>query len=516
MKHQTVGGNWRARLESAISSLRAGQPEQALDHLQRAYAEVPHERSVRYWLGNACRATGDMRRAREIFSGLLAENPADYDTSFALAFLLRESGAPAEAADVLLQASRQPKITVQQLLQLAGFLRDSGQFGAAIEVMEKAVESSPRQAELHFKLARLCQGTGAFERALDELRATLDLDTAVGPAWMALAQQKRFESADDADFRRLQAASRQSLGREADACIAFALGKALDDLQQWPEAWAQYSRGNRLVAEASTWNALAWSSFIDRTIAGSGRPRTLRTPDPAGPRNAVFIVGMPRSGTTLLEQMLDRHPSISGRGELNFLGEYAVQSASRPLNAPARLQMADFLWSQMRLEGPENGFYIDKNPLNFRHLDLLFELIPTARVLHLTRDARASCLSCYFHMFQHKDLAFSYRLDHLREFYAGYRRLMAHWAQAYPGRILELDYDELVESPEMTLGQVLRFLGADWNDAVLGEDDSARVVRTASVWQARQPVHKHSRERWKNYYGQAGDFFDSLAAIDSR
>jgi tetratricopeptide (TPR) repeat protein len=104
---------------------------------------APGERSIRYWLGNACRATGDTRRAREIFCDLLAKNPADFDTSFALAFLLRESGAPGEAAEVLLQASKQPQVSVQQLLQLAGFLRDSGQFGAGIGVMERAIEASP-------------------------------------------------------------------------------------------------------------------------------------------------------------------------------------------------------------------------------------------------------------------------------------------------------------------------------------------------------------------------------------
>jgi len=93
--------------------------------------------------------------------------------------------------------------------------------------------------------------------------------------------------------------------------------------------------------------------------------------------------------------------------------------------------------------------------------------------------------------------------------------MMAYWQQAYPDRILELDYDELVEWPEKTLVRTLQFLGTDWNDAVLGEDDSARVVRTASVWQARQPVHRRSRERWRNYYGQASEFFDALEELDS-
>jgi tetratricopeptide (TPR) repeat protein len=516
MIQKTPASRWRELVDSAVSSLRNGQPRQALELLQRAQHQAPGERSVRYWLGNAYRMSGNPGRAGEIFRTLLQENPADFDTSFALAFLLRETGAPGEAAEVLLMAGTQPGVAVQQLLQLAGFLRDSNQFAEAIELTEKAIAQNPDQADLHFKLARLQLATGAFDQALIALRRTLDLDASTGPAWTALAQLKQFESEHDVEFLRIKAAAAQSHGREADTCIAFALGKALDDLKRWPEAWAQYTRGNRMMSEASPWRPEAWSKFVDRAIAMAGAPATRKTASPGLDRNAVFIVGMPRSGTTLLEQMLDRHPCINGRGELNFLSALSVQAATGPLGDQQKRQMEIFLWSQMRLEGPEDGYYIDKNPLNFRHMDLLFNLLPTARVLHVTRDARASCLSCYFQMFQHKDMAFTYRLDHLTQFYAGYKRLMAHWETVYPDRILQLDYDELVRSPEKTLASVLQFLGADWHEAVMQTGDEGRVVRSASAWQARQPLHLRSRERWRNYHEHARDFFDALAQLDSR
>jgi tetratricopeptide (TPR) repeat protein len=457
--------------------------------------------------------TGKTNRALSIFRKLLAERPGDFDTSFALAFLLRDAGAPGDAAEALQKASEQPAVTLNQLLQITGFLRDSSQFAAAIQVLKRAAAMSPAQADLHFKLARLYQATGAFDLALDALRKTLDLKPSVGPAWTVLAQQIHFRATDDVDYKRIQSASSQSYGREADMCIAFAFSKALDDLEQWPQAWAQYQKGNQLMSKAAPWNQGTWRNFVERSIKKTGKAEPAA---PATGRNAVFIVGMPRSGTTLLEQMLDRHPDITGRGETNFLAHFAQQSsASGPTTGPQRKEMADVLWTQLRLEGPEKGIYIDKNPLNFRYLDVLFELLPTAKVLHVTRDGRDSCISCYFQLFQHADMAFSYSLEHLVDFYSGYRRLMASWENVYAERIHRVEYKDLVNSSDDVLAKVLRFLGTEWDDAVTQTSDQARLVRTASVWQARQPVYTRSVGRWGHYYDQAPEFFTRLSAIDS-
>ena len=234
-------------------------------------------------------------------------------------------------------------------------------------------------------------------------------------------------------------------------------------------------------------------------------------------RHAVYIVGMPRSGTTLLEQILDRHPQITGRGELNQLAYFASQRAALGVPGSAqRRHVADILWMQLRLEGPESVHYIDKNPLNFRYLDLLFDLLPGTRVLHVTRDGRASCLSCFFQLFEHTDTAFSCSLEDLVLFYSGYRRLMAHWERVWPDRILRVDYSDLVGNISESVARVLEFLDVGWDDAVLQKPGRERVVRGASAWQARQPVHARSVERWRHYYDQAPDFFDRLAAIDAQ
>jgi len=292
--------DWRTLTENGIALLRQSQPQKALTQMQRAERQAPKERDVRYWLANAYRMTGKTNRALSIFRKLLAERPGDFDTSFALAFLLRDAGAPGDAAEALQKASEQPAVTLNQLLQITGFFRDSSQFAAAIQVLKRAAAMSPAQADLHFKLARLYQATGAFDLALDALRKTLDLKPSVGPAWTVLAQQIHFRATDDVDYKRIQSASSQSYGREADMCIAFAFSKALDDLEQWPQAWAQYQKGNQLMSKAAPWNQGTWRNFVERSIKKTGKAEPAA---PATGRNAVFIVGMPRSGTTLLEQI---------------------------------------------------------------------------------------------------------------------------------------------------------------------------------------------------------------------
>ncbi len=505
--------DWRKLAKNGIALLRRGQAKKALVLLQRAERQAPKEREVRYWLANAYRMNGQSNNALNIFRKLLVERPSDFDASFGLAFLLRDAGVPGDAAKVLLRASSQSTVTFEQLLQIAGFLRDSNQFVPAIQVCEKAVELKPGQADLHFKLARLYQTTGAFDQSLDELRKTLQMKPSTGPAWSLLAQQKLFHSTDDADYQRILTAAGQSYGREADMCIAFAFGKALDDLGQWPQAWEQYQKGNRLKSSTTPWSQKAWGQFVERSVSEATKAEST---GPAASRNAVFIVGMPRSGTTLLEQMLDRHPDIRGRGETNLLAHFVQQlSKAGMVTLAQRNEMSDEFWTQLRLEGPENGIYIDKNPLNFRYLDALFELFPTAKVLHVRRDGRDSCLSCYFQLFQHEDTAFSSNLEHLVDFYSGYRRMMAHWEKQYPHKIQQVNYDKLVNSSGEELKRVLRFLGVDWNDAVTQTSGQRGLVRSASVWQARQPVHTRSLARWRQYYHQAHEFFDKLSAIDS-
>jgi tetratricopeptide (TPR) repeat protein len=502
--------DWKTLLDAGIQAVRQQSPIRALQCLNEAFSLAPTERMVRYWLGNASRLSGDTSRAEQLFDGLLEEHEGDANTAFAKAFLQREQGRSGDAATTLLRLVKALPQDLETQLKVAGFLRDINHFEEAISICQQAVALSPQRADIRIKLARLYLATGDFDNALPRLRQALDVDGSFGGAWLSLSQLQRFKSMEDRDFLALENASRSEPAREAEMCIAFALGKANDDLGRWPEAWQQYTRGNRIRKSDQPWEQEKWNGFVSDSLKTAAAVQIQ-----PNNRKPVFIVGMLRAGTTLLEQRLDRHPLITGRGELNFLGHMAgLFPDISKISEADKKDIAHELWTQMRLQGPQEAVYIDKNPLNFRFVNFLFAVMPEAKVIHIHRDGRDSCLSCFFQLFQHADANFSNDLNHLVDYYRGYRQLMTHWRTRFPGRIHDITYADLVESSEPTLAGVLDFIGADWNEAVLETGGQSRAVRTASAWQARQPLYRRSLGRWENYYEQAPDFFDAIARID--
>jgi tetratricopeptide (TPR) repeat protein len=501
---------WKTLLDAGIQAVQQQKPGQALHNLEQAYQLAPADRLVRYWLGNASRLSGNTSRAEQLYDGLLEEDSRDIDAAFAKAFLMREQGRSSDAAATLLTLVNALPQDLETQLKAAGFLRDSNHLDEAISVCQRAIALSPERADIRFKVARLYLATGKFDDSLAYLRQALDINAGIGSAWLGMAQLKRFENVEDKDFLGLENASLGNLTKEAKMCIAFALGKANDDLQRWPQAWQQFTLGNNIHKNDKPWDPEKWNRTVSRTLE---TPTGVRAP--SNGRRPVFIVGMIRAGTTLLEQRLDRHPDITGRGELNFLAHMAkLFPDTTKLSKADKVTVAEELWTHMRLQGPQAGIYIDKNPLNFRFLNLLFEVLPEARVIHIHRDGRDSCLSSYFHLFQHTDTDFSNDLNHIVDYYRGYRRLMAYWQTQFPKRIHNITYADLIESTKSTLAGVLDFVDADWDEAVMENGSQSGVVRTASAWQARQPLYRRSLGRWKNYYDQAPEFFDAIARID--
>jgi tetratricopeptide (TPR) repeat protein len=434
-------------------------------------------------------------------------NPADWQE-------LLQQGRLDELEQVLLRQAQQPSATTQDLIKVAGLLRDTNRFGSAITVMQKVLDQQPGDAIQHFRLARLYQGTGQHEPALQCYRSAVQLNPGLGGAWLGLSTLQRFDSQDNPDWQNLLAAQPAAEDSETAMCLAFARGKGHDDLGLYEEAWRQYREGNRLRAQRQPWDSSAWQELVGRAQAA---PLVqLRTPG-AG-RRPVFIVGMLRSGTTLLEQLLGQHPLVTPRGELNLLAHAWKQwQPERPDPALAEYLVTQ-IWQHMRQGDAEDRIFIDKNPQNFRFLPLLATTMPEARILHLRRDGRDSCLSCFMQLFQHPDSAFSSQLDNLSKYYSDYLQLMQHFEQAMPTRIMSLRYEDLVSDSQATLAKVWEFLELDDPARVAelshGESREQRPIRTASAWQARQAVHGRSVGRWQNYREFAPEFFDGIAALD--
>ncbi|MEE8444459.1 MAG: sulfotransferase, partial [Alphaproteobacteria bacterium] len=312
------------------------------------------------------------------------------------------------------------------------------------------------------------------------------------------------------------------IGSFDHASLYFTEAKRYGDSGDYGKEFESYIKGNEIkrghLAEIGyLYDPSAVEHAVDEQIAAFGRDAFAQ----AGASDSeipVFIVGMPRSGTSLIEQILASHPEVAGAGELMFLGE-AVGRLRREADYPAApppalaRDVANGFLERLARAGGDARRITDKMPSNFMHAGLIAMLFPGARIIHTRRDPADTCLSCFFQNFAGTSLAFSYDLADLGHYYRQYSRLMEHWRQCLPDRpgLLEVDYEKLVGHQERESRRLIEFLGLDWSDSCLSFHETKRVVTTASHSQVRQPVYRTSVGRWKRYGDRLAPLLKSLA-----
>jgi hypothetical protein len=305
--------------------------------------------------------------------------------------------------------------------------------------------------------------------------------------------------------------------------VEFALGKAFDDIGDAQKAFAHLTTGNRLHRSAHPYNV---SDDLEQfaEIARALSPQTFSTLSGAGDpsRRPVFIVGMPRSGTSLVEQILASHPDVWGGGEQTVLERLLIERTPRAVSPLERARsLRDLQVSDLSSLGSDYVAEIskissgalrvtDKMPLNFRFVGLIHLILPNAQIVHCRRDPLDTCLSCFAQNFS-RGQDWSYDLEDLGRYYRGYERLMSHWReQTPPGRLLEISYEALVADLEGESRRLLAFCGLPWDSACLSFHETRRQVRTASVAQVRQPIYPRSVGRAVRYRPYLGPLMAAL------
>lgn len=360
---------------------------------------------------------------------------------------------------------------------------------------------------------------GRFDEAADHYRRALAADPHYGQAWLGLAACRALTSEDTA---RLEAAlNEEGFSPNARQDMHFALADAADRTGDYDLAIGNYASGNAIRQRRSNFDPEAQTVETNRALAvftkdffnrhaGSGAKSDL----------PVLIVGMPRSGTTLAEQIAASHPEVHGAGELYALTSLAQtirSDAGSGANYPEILddlrpgEAAEYgsaYLETLKTHDPDAARVADKMPGNFMHLGLAALLIPGARIIHCTRGAIDTCLSCYFQNF--RSLDFSFDLASIGHFYRNYRRYMDHWKDVLPLPIHEFRYEEVIGDPETQSRKLIDHLDLPWDDACLSHHKTDRPISTASIWQARQPVYKTSVERWRRYEKHIGPLIDAL------
>ncbi len=487
--------------------VRGGHAPTAGPLLDTALARFPDAIELHYWRGNALRMCGAIDEAERELRGVLRRQPAHRDAAYSLATMLREDGRLRAAAAVVIVLWKSAQFDAQGALDVIGFLIECSAFAEALPLAREALRRWPRDARIESRVGDVELALGHFDEAAATLRSTLDHDPAQSAAWLRLAYCRRYAERTDADIERFRAGwSSPTLAAEAHSCAGFALGKALDDIGDYANAAQVLRAANARQRATTSWRSDVWQHSVEQRLRAQPLPALPVREDFA----PLFIVGLPRTGTTLVASTLAREPGVRDRGELDWVSAlHANLVVQDRLSDPAALAAtATLIGKQLRRDDAPALFYIDKNPLNFRYLDFIAALFPNAKIVHCRRSPRDTALSMWMQHFAHEDLGFTYDFSTIAEVEKGYRALIAHWRRTLAIEILDLDYETFVAQPREQRQRLAEFLGIAATDAVADAGPQAAVT-TASVWQVRQPVYTHAVERWRRY----ADYLPELVTL---
>ena len=392
----------------------------------------------------------------------------------------------------------------------------------AIAQYERVAELAPDNTDCLMRLAIVHGDGGRMEECIAAYERAIERNPTSGGAHYGLAMAKRF-TPDDPHIRQMRALlERDDLAPLNEATIAFALGIALDQLDQVDEAMACYHRGNRIKRTLNAFDIGAERANTERLIRSFPAALFERRRGTGHPsERPVFVVGMPRSGTTLVEQILDSHPRVHGAGEINDLwrtvngiGEWLPPGAALPeavgdVDPAAWATLGARYVARLEHYSKTAARVVDKLPFNYTMIGLIRLMLPRARVVHCVRDPRDTCTSCYLTSFGN-DRGFTSDLAELGETYRLYWRLMSHWRRVLPDMIHEVRYETLVDDLEGETRRLLAFLGLEWAPECLDFHANRRAVTTASMTQVRRPAYRTSIGRWRRYEAHLGPLLAAL------
>ncbi|MCA1779213.1 MAG: sulfotransferase [Xanthomonadaceae bacterium] len=399
-----------------------------------------------------------------------------------------------------------------------------GQYTQALQVLDDLSSRVDNPANVEMLRGHALKTIGEHDRAVAAYRAACRARPGLGDAWWSLANMKTFSFGDDEIARMQDRLEAGDLTRVDQYHLCFALGKALEDRAEFASAFDFYARGNRLKHQELRYSADRMQADFDRQKAFFTPERVEHLSGLGAPDcDPVFIVGLPRAGSTLVEQILASHSQVDGTLELpNILAMVhrlngRLQRDQQP-RYPAVLDEMDAAdlaalgrryLDETRVHRQQAPRFTDKMPNNFRHIGLILTVLPNARIIDARRSAMACCFSGFKQLFA-EGQEFSYDLDDLGRYYRGYVDLMDHWESLYPGRVIRVDYEQVVDDLEPQVRRMLDFLELPFESACVEFHRTRRSVRTASSEQVRQPIYRSGIEQWRNFEPWLGQLKRSL------
>jgi tetratricopeptide (TPR) repeat protein len=462
--------------------------------------------------------------AMSAYGDILARWPKTADAWYNLAVLQRQTFRFNEALSSYQRAlaagvTRPEEVHLNRSVIFSDFLRDHA--SAAVE-LQQALTLNPAYTPALLNLGNLYEDLGKRAEASSLYARILSIEPQANEALARFANLQPAADIDASLIERLRAALAQPIHANDKASLGFALGRLLDAKGDYPAAFAAYTAANQASRSSAVsrllppYDRARQTAFVDDLIA-AGTPPVQAQVNDATPR-PVFIVGMFRSGSTLTEQLLAALPGVAAGGEINFLPQ-TIDTELVPFFeslAAMTVDRLDSIAARYRAEllrvSAGALMVTDKRLDNFLYIGLIKSLFPRAKIVHTTRDPLDNCLSIYF---LHLEQLMSYALDlnDMGHYYREYRRLMAHWKSRYAADIFDFNYDALVKEPTQTFKELCDFLELPWSGEMPKVSARSAAIKTASVWQVREPLYTTSSGRSQHYFAELGELRQELANL---
>ncbi len=504
-------GDVEALLALGRAMLDSGAVRDSVEVLERALARDPGLAEGHHLLGRAFYRLELFEQAEARQRRALALRPELAEAERDLARALAQLGRTEEALEIHRRMIERDPEDAQAAMGAGSVLLDDGRFEAAMEWFERALAIDPASARAHVNIGICHQQMGRFEEAVEWHEKALELDPHSGIAHVNLVTMAKYRNPEDRIRLITDVLENGTPSRTNRTALLFALARAYEASGDYDTAFRTYREANDLKKAEAPYDAAVFDRYVDRLVQ-TFTPELFAAKRKLGsPSNRpVFIVGMPRSGTTLVEQIVASHPMAFGAGELDDIrqltralpglvgGEERFPECVRRLDAAAARTLSDRYLARLARLDPDAEIVTDKMPNNFQRLGFIALLFPKARILHCRRDPLDTCLSCYFQHFARAQW-FSYDLSTLGRYYRGYERLMAHWREVLPLSVLDVPYEALVDDLEAWTRRILDHIGLPWDPRCLAFHETERQIKTASQWQARQPLYRSSVAKWRRY-----------------
>jgi len=405
-----------------------------------------------------------------------------------------------------------------------------GEHERAITLYRELLADAPGAADLHLSIAHSLKTLGQQEASIEAYRAAAAARPEFGDAYWSLANLKTYRFTSDELSRMQEGESAPTVALVDRYHLCFALGKALEDLGEYEESWRYYERGNSLKKSESRYrseiletNTRKQREVCTREFFARRRKFGVESPDP------IFILGLPRAGSTLLEQILASHSQVEGTQELADVPRIAneLQGREPDMANPrypgilAQMSTEDFLrlgekyLNDTRIYRTGRPFFIDKMPNNFRHIGLIDLMLPNAKIIDARREPMACCFSNLKQLFANGQ-EFTYSIEDIARYYRTYLDLMRHWDEVLPGRILRVFHEDVVDDLEGNVRRMLDFCGLAFEPGCIDFHKTERSVRTASSEQVRQPIFREGLDQWKHYESWLAPLKDALGDAQVR